>query len=140
MEDPFGVRGAKRVGNLGGQVQQLVLLERAAAKPMLQRFALQEFHHDEGLAVVLVDVEDRADVGMAQRGSRPRLTPQSLQCVRILLCKILGQELERHQALEAGVFGLVNHTHAAATEQFENAVVGDDLADHGKAAPIIAGA
>jgi hypothetical protein len=31
-----------------------------------------------------------------------------------------------------GVFGFINHAHAAATEQFEDAVVGDGLADHGR--------
>jgi hypothetical protein len=42
----------------------------------------------------------------------------------------LRQELERHEAAELGVFGLVHHAHAAATELFPNAVVGNGLADH----------
>ena len=41
------------------------------------------------------------------------------------------QELERDESLELGVLGLIDRTHAAATEFFRDAVVRDGLADHG---------
>jgi hypothetical protein len=40
-----------------------------------------------------------------------------------------GEEFEGDKAVEAGVFGFVEHTHAAVTELFKNSVVRDDLTD-----------
>ncbi len=36
-----------------------------------------------------------------------------------------------HIAAQAGVLGLVDHTHSTATELYQDFVVGDGLADHG---------
>jgi hypothetical protein len=36
---------------------------------------------------------------------------------------IFGQELKGNEAAEPGVLGLVNHTHTATTELFQDAVV-----------------
>jgi hypothetical protein len=47
-----------------------------------------------------------------------------------VLCDIFGEELQGNEAIEPGVFGFVNHTHAATTKFFDNAVVRDGLADH----------
>jgi hypothetical protein len=41
----------------------------------------------------------------------------------------IGQKLQRHEAVQPGVLGFVNNTHASATEAFHNAVVGDSLAN-----------
>ena len=40
------------------------------------------------------------------------------------------QELECNESLEAGVLGLVHHSHTAAAELFQDAIVGDRCADH----------
>ena len=42
---------------------------------------------------------------------------------------IVGQELERDEAVQAGVLRLVNHTHAATTKFFDDSVVRNGLAD-----------
>jgi hypothetical protein len=42
----------------------------------------------------------------------------------------LRQELEGYETVKAGVFGLVDHTHSAAAEFLNDAVVGNRLADH----------
>jgi hypothetical protein len=43
---------------------------------------------------------------------------------------VIGQELEGYEAMEASVFRLVDHTHAAAAQLLDDAVVRDDLPDH----------
>ena len=43
---------------------------------------------------------------------------------------VLGEKFQRDETAELGVFGLVDDSHAAAAEFFEDAVVGDGLADH----------
>jgi len=44
-----------------------------------QRFALQQLYHDEVLAILLPDFVDGANVGMIQRGSRPRLALETFE-------------------------------------------------------------
>ena len=43
----------------------------------------------------------------------------------------IGQELQCDKTMQPGVLGLVDHTHAAAAELLDDAVVRDGLADHG---------
>jgi len=46
--------------------------------PVLQRLALQQLHADEGLALVLVDVVDRADIGVVEGRRGPGLALEAL--------------------------------------------------------------
>ena len=41
------------------------------------------------------------------------------------------QKLQRHQPAELGVLGLVDDTHAPATQLLDDAVMGNRLAEHG---------
>ncbi len=106
----------------------VVELERPRPETVPQRLALEQFHRDEGLALVLVDVVDRADVGVLERGGGPRLAPQPLECLRVP-AELLRQELQRHAAAELQILGFVDDTHAAAAELPEDTVVRDRLAD-----------
>ena len=83
----------------------------------------------KGLPVVLVDVVDRADVGVLERGGRAGLALEPLERLRVAR-QLLGQELQRDAAAELQVLGLVDDAHAAAAELREDPVVGDRLADH----------
>ena len=57
------------------------------------------------------------------------LTLEPSQGLRIT-GNLVRQELQGHEAKQAQVFGLVNDTHTATAEFFDDAVVRDDLADH----------
>ena len=72
---------------------------------------------------------NRADVGMIQRGCRPRLTTKTFQRLRVLR-QLVGQEFQGDEPTQVGVLGLIHHTHAAATELIHDAIVRDGLADH----------
>ena len=74
------------------------------------------------------DFVDGADVGMVQRGGGPRLAAKAFQGLRVL-GHIVGQELQGDEAAEFSVLGLVDHTHPAAAELLDDAVVRDGLAD-----------
>jgi hypothetical protein len=50
----------------------------------------------------------------------------------MVLGELFRKELEGDKAMQLGVLGLVDHAHAAATEFFEDAIVGDRLASHGR--------
>jgi len=131
----------ERLGDLNGQVEQLIGRERCAGRsgsrtrpsrnPVFQRLALQQFHGDERLAVVLANVVEGADVGMIERRSGARFALEALQGLGAL-GDILGQEFERHQAPQPRVLGLINHTHTSAPKFLEDPVVGDGFADHAR--------
>src|SRR5262249_40657242 len=94
-----------------------------------QCLPFQQLHSDEGLTLVLVDVVNRADVGMIERTRSPRLALKAFQGLAVL-CKMFRQELEGNEAAELGVLGLVDYTHTAATQLLEDAVMRNCLANH----------
>jgi hypothetical protein len=96
-----------------------------------QRLPFQQFHGNEGPAFVFADVVDRADVGVIQCGRGLRLALKTTEGLGIT-GYLVGQELEGDEPVEPGVFGLVNHTHTAAAQLLDDAVMRDGLADHGK--------
>ena len=102
--------------------------QRPAGDAMLQRHALQKLHGDEGFAVLVVDFVDGADVGMVQGGGGLGFALEAAECLRVF-GHVVGQELEGDKAAELHVLGLVDHTHPAAAELLDDAVVRDGLAD-----------
>ena len=96
---------------------------------MLQRHAVEKLHDDEGLIAVLADLVNGADVGVIQRRRRTGFATETLQGLRVH-GHIIRQKLQSHEAAEFGVFGLVDHTHAAPAELLDDAVVRNGLADH----------
>src|SRR6266702_3723879 len=53
----------------------------------------------------------------------------------MILGETFGQELECDEAVEFGVLGFVDHTHAATTQLLHDAVMRDGLADHVDGSP-----
>ncbi len=106
-------------------------VERSLGNAVLQRCPVQKLHGNEGLGIVLADFVNGADVGVVQGGSRARLTTETLQGLCIL-GNTFRQELHGDKAAQFRIFGLVHHSHAAASELAGNFVVGKALADHWK--------
>jgi hypothetical protein len=48
------------------------------------------------------------------------------------LRQIRWQKLQRYKSTKFGVLGLVDHTHSTRAELLDNAVMRNDLPDHGK--------
>jgi hypothetical protein len=67
VDDAVGVGGVERVGDLDGEVEQRLEFELRARDEVLERLALEKFHGDEGLAVLLADIVNGADVRVVQR-------------------------------------------------------------------------
>ena len=63
-----------------------------------------------------------AEAALASRRKRSRRLA--------VLGHVFGEKFQGDEAIEPGVFGFVNDTHAATTQLFDNAVVRDGLADH----------
>src|SRR5208283_2258710 len=129
VHDALGMSGVQRIGNLNRQAGQDLGLDRLFGDTMLQRHAVQKLHGQEGFSVVLTDFVDSADIRMVQGGGRLRLSLEAGQGLRVL-SDIIGQKLQGDKAVQAYVLGLVDDTHAAAAELFEDTVMRDDLVDH----------
>ena len=92
---------------------------------MLQRRAVQILHGDERFAAMVVNFVDGADVGMIQCRGGFRFALETAKRLRIF-GHIVRQKFQRHETAELHIFSLVNHTHAATTEFFHDAVVRDN--------------
>ena len=79
--------------------------------------------------MLVVNFVDRADVRMIQRGGGLGFALKAAESLRVF-GYVVGQELESDKATEFDVLSLVDHTHAAAAELLDDAVVRDGLADH----------
>jgi hypothetical protein len=122
VNDSLRVRGVESVGDLNRNFQQFGHSERLSYDAMLEGHALHQLHREEGVAIVLADLVNGADVGMIQGGSGTGFAPEALEGLTVI-GDIVGQEFQRDVAAKIFVFGLIDHTHPAATEFLENAIV-----------------
>ena len=58
MDDAFLVRRVERVGNLAGDGKRFGDRQRPARQALRQRLALDEFHHERGDAVAVLDCRE----------------------------------------------------------------------------------
>ena len=117
VHDPLGVGDFQGIGDLDGQLQQFLNFHGLIINVMFQGHALEQFHADEGTPFMLPDIVNRANVGMIQGRSGARFALKALQR-GVVLDHIIGKKFQRNVAAQARVFGLIHHSHAAATELF----------------------
>src|ERR1700732_5332961 len=132
MNDAFRMGCIHRFGNFDGDPQQRIEFHRSVADQVLQRGAFEELHRDEGLALMLSDFVDGADVGMVQSGVSARFTPETLQG-RLVVRDLVWQEFQGDETTQLRVLGLEDYSHATTAELFQNAVVRDCPVDHSRA-------
>ena len=129
MHNAFGVRGIERIGNFNGDGKQPVKVQRTAGDHVLQGHTFHELHDHECAPLFFADVVNGTDIRMVQGRSGFGFAPKTFQRLRVAR-QIVRQKLKRDEASQAGIFGLVDHTHTAATELSDDPIVRDDLADH----------
>src|SRR5215472_3802307 len=96
---------------------------------MLERLPFEILHDDEGLAFMLADLVNRADVRVVERRGGAAFALKAFECLRVR-GNAVGQELEDDVPAELCVFSLVDYTHPSAAELFEDTVMQNGLADH----------
>ncbi len=62
VNDAFGVCGIQGVGDFNRKREQKIGIDGPSVDAMLQRHAIEKFHGNERLPVLLADVVNRADV------------------------------------------------------------------------------
>ena len=90
--------------------------QRPSGETVSQRLTIEQFGDDEWEAVVMADIEDGDDVGMAQRRSGTSLLLESRQAFGIR-GERARQNLDGDVTSEAGIAALVDLSHPAAAEQ-----------------------
>jgi hypothetical protein len=115
VNDALTVRLVQRVCDLDRVTEQLVVRQRPALETRGEGLALQVFHDEIVDAVLVADVEQRADVRVGQRRDRSRLALHPLSQVGVRR-QVRRQHLDRHRATEPWVLRLVDLTHPAGSE------------------------
>jgi hypothetical protein len=81
-------------------------------------------------SISIVDLVDRAYVGMIESRGRPGFALEPFKSLRVL-GKSLGDKLQCDLTAQFCVLGLIDHAHPAATQPLDDVVVGDVLTNHG---------
>ena len=125
---------AHRIDEGDGQPEEVLQLEPVRRDDLAEGLPLDELHREQKLAFELFDGVERDDVGVVQGGEAAGLAPEARHSV--LVPGHLGlQRLERHLTAELEVLGTVNHSHAAASQLFDDPVVAQRAADRSRALP-----
>ena len=83
VNDTSAVRGLKTLRDFFAEFEELVHWQRPTRDAVAQRFAFEQFHDDEELAVLMGNFVDGADVRVIERGGGARLALKSLQSGRV---------------------------------------------------------
>ena len=116
--DAGSVRGGQGVGHLRGDAQRFGEPHAFARDQFVEGLAIHQLHDDEGLPVLLADFVDGDDVGMVQRGSRFSFLDEAGAAVGIAAARF-GQQLDGDETIQALVAGLVDLSHAALADLFQ---------------------
>ena len=83
VHDAFGVGGFQRFANLQRDRERLMETERPTRDAMGQGLALHQLEHQEDRVAGFLEVVNRPDAWMVQRGEHARLAPEAREPVRI---------------------------------------------------------
>ena len=136
VDDALVVRGGEALRHPRRVLGGLAHADRPLAQPRAHRLALEHLRHHEEPIALLAGVVDRDDVGVRERRHRLRLGLEAGERVGVI-GEVLGQHLDRHVALEAGVAGAVDLPHPAGAERRDDLVRAEAVAGreaHGGAA------
>ena len=127
VDEPASMRRVQGVGDLARDRDRARRLQRALApEERLEVRALDEAHRDEQAIVGLAGLVDRHHVRMVERRRDPRLAQEALAKARVLRVA-LGEELERHAALEPRIEGAVDLPRPPAPDELLDLVPGDHV-------------
>jgi hypothetical protein len=117
MDDAVSVRGDERARHLRGDIERLSEFERSAPQSLAQRFTRNQFGGEEVPALAgLLDVIDRHDVGMIQRGGGAGLLDEARH-TPVIRSNIGGEELERDFTPELRVDRAIDFSHPTGAQQ-----------------------
>src|SRR4029453_1112159 len=108
-------------GDLSRDGQRIARRDWPAAQPIGQRLAVDELQHECWRAARILETIDGADTRMVERGEHARFALEPRKALGVCR-KPRRQDLDGNIAPELGVVCLIHVTHAASSEQREEAV------------------
>jgi hypothetical protein len=130
MDDPLFMRPGQTGGYLRCNVDCLTDLERPPGELVSYGASLVHGHDNKGLSIGgLIDLVDRADVLVLDRGGGLGLVDKPLFCLSVG-DEARREKLEGNQPVELEIPSLVDHTHPTFADFLDNLVMGNGLADH----------
>ena len=105
VDDSLRVGGIQCIRHFDPNSQQLCEFQRAACDGVLQRLSFQKFHDDEALALMLVNLVNRADVGVVQRRSRPCFPAEAFEGLRIFR-QVIREEFQGNVTAKLSILAL----------------------------------
>jgi len=126
MDDAFRVCRIYSVGDLDAQIGHRFDFQRLASDHVSEGLPLKQFHGDKGSSIGLVNLVDRADVRVVQRGRSFRLPLETAEGLCVV-GEFVGKELQGDVATELEVLRLIHNAHAPTADPAEDAVVGNRL-------------
>ena len=120
---------ASSASAIDGKRQDQFSSHRTAGDAVLERHAVEKFHRDEGLPVLIVNLVDGADIGVVQGGSGLRFPLKAAKSLGIF-GDLVRKELQGNKAVQLYIFRLIDHAHPATAESLDDAIVRNGLADH----------
>ena len=129
VNDSLGVCCIQCICNLDAEIKHRLDLKGFARAHVPESLALQQFHRDKGSPIRLVDLVNRANVRVVQRGRSLGFPLESAKSLCVV-GKMIGEELEGDAPTQFHVFSFVHNTHAATAHFLDDAIVRDGLSDH----------
>src|SRR6266705_579146 len=83
MNNALSMSSIEPIRDLNSEVEEQIGRQSLASDSILQSLALEQFHGDEVLALVLADVVNRADVRVIQSRGRSGFALKTLESQRI---------------------------------------------------------
>jgi hypothetical protein len=119
MDDALVVGELQRVAQRRHDGQRLLRRELSRAQKLAQIHAIHEFHEQKIKPARLSKVVNGNDVRMVQRGKGLSLARESFGKLRVT--HAFGcEKLQGHKTIQGLLPRFIDHTHAAASETFEN--------------------
>jgi len=112
MHHSLAVSLVETIGDLNRVSQCLFEGQRSLLQTLRQGLPFEMLHDEEVHVPFPADVMEGADVRMVQTGDRARLSLETLAKIRIT-GEVCGENLDRYRAIETGIFGLIDLTHAS---------------------------
>src|SRR4051794_28982421 len=105
---------------------------------LFQALPFKLLHDNEGMAFIVFNAMNGADIGMIKQGSSPSFAGKALQRFGIP-GEVFWDEFQRDVAPELEVFSLIDDAHTTAPEFAEDAVMGNLLTDHESVTTLLGG-
>src|SRR5689334_8556081 len=93
MDDALRMSRVEGIGNLDAQIEHRFDLHQLATDYVPECLPFQQFHGDEGSPIGLVNLVDRADVRVVQRGRSLGLTLKTAEGLYVV-GEFVGKELQ----------------------------------------------